>query len=164
MSRWVKWSINPFHFSIMLIIQSSLKFVSDFFPSWPIFVLVLDIFILSSFYFVICYYTRSYFFSIFLSSHLYFFFLALFKFNGVVYDLWVWGGSHDVWRVELFITSWPEFISEKSTQSKSSPDQIIIQPNRSSKWMEVRWDIHTVDCLDGQFFIRIWPKSTVVHT
>jgi hypothetical protein len=149
--------------------SSMSSFLNSSHTSYPsmttIFVLILKLFILSSFFFAICYFTLMCFFSIFFYLHIYtFFFLALFKFNGVVYDLWVWGGSHDAWRVELFITSWPEFISEKSTQSKSSPDQIIIQPNRSSKWMEVRWDIHTVDCLDGQFFIRIWPKSTVVHT
>lgn len=95
----------------------------------------------------------------FFSRHIYtFFFLhSFFKFNGVLFDFWVWGGSRDAQKVELFITSRPKFTPEKPAQSKPSPDQIIIRPNRSSKWTEVGWDIQTMGCFGWTIF---GPNST----
>jgi hypothetical protein len=109
-----------------------------------IFVLVLDLFILFSFFFI-CYFIFLCFFSIF-------FLPSFFKFSGVLFDFWVWGRSRDAQRVELFLTHWPKFTSEKPIQSKPSPDQTIIRPNRSSKWTEVGWYIQTMSCFGWTIF------------
>jgi hypothetical protein len=122
-----------------------------------IFVLVLDLFILFSFFlFVILFFYASF---QFFSRHIYTFFPpSFFKFNGVLFDFWVWGGSHDAQRVELFLTYWPKFTSEKLTQSKPSPDQT--EALSGQKWAEI-FKLWVVS--DGQFSVRIRPKPTVVH-
>jgi hypothetical protein len=72
-----------------------------FHPSMTtIFPLVLDLLILFSFiFFVICYFTILCFFSIFfLVTSILFFLPSFFQFNGVLFDLWVLGGSRDSWH------------------------------------------------------------------
>jgi hypothetical protein len=98
-SRWVKWWITPFHISIMLIIQSSLLNSSHTSSDHDYYFCVA----FGSLYIILilfCNFTLLCFFSIFY-IHIYTFFHALFKFNSVIlYNLWVWGGSHEAQWVE----------------------------------------------------------------
>jgi hypothetical protein len=130
--------ISYFHDFIMFIIQSSIKLVSHL--------------ILHDCYFCVG------FVSLYISLIIIIFNLLFYSFVLLFFCIvWFLGGSRDAQMVELFITFWPKFTPEKPAQSKPSPDQIIIRPNRNSKWTEVDWNIQTVGCFGWTIF---GPNST----